>query len=155
MAPRKQKAPAQALPRFIPPMLAKPGTAFDSDEHLFEVKWDGTRTLAFIEHGGYRLLNRRQIAMTARYSEFAGLAKFPDGSVLDGETIVFRDGKPDFGLLQSREQARSPLKVKSLARTMPASYRRKDRCEADPSWRQGLAITPVPGSAPGLVSGCG
>lgn len=120
MAPRKQKAPAQ--PRFIPPMLAKPGTAFDSDEHLFEVKWDGTRTLAFIEGGTYRLLNRRQIDMTGRYPEFAGLAGFPDGTVLDGETIVFRDGRPDFGSLQSREQARSPLKIGSLARTMPATY---------------------------------
>jgi DNA ligase D-like protein (predicted ligase) len=103
-------------------MLAKPGTPFDSDEHIFEVKWDGTRTLAFIERGEYRLLNRRKIDMTGRYPEFAGLAGFPDGTVLDGETIVFRDGKPDFGLLQSREQARSGLKIRSLARTMSATY---------------------------------
>jgi DNA ligase D-like protein (predicted ligase) len=103
-------------------MLAKPGTPFDSDEHIFEVKWDGTRTLALIECGEYRLLNRRKIDMTAGYSEFAGLAAFPEGTVLDGETIVFRNGKPDFGLLQSREQARSSLKIRSLARTMPATY---------------------------------
>ena len=25
------------LPRFVPPMLAKPGVPFDSAEHLFEV----------------------------------------------------------------------------------------------------------------------
>ncbi len=30
------------LPRFVPPMLAKPGVPFDSPEHLFEIKWDGT-----------------------------------------------------------------------------------------------------------------
>jgi hypothetical protein len=29
-------------------MLAKPGTPFNSKDHLFEIKWDGTRTLAFI-----------------------------------------------------------------------------------------------------------
>lgn len=34
MAARKQKT-ARRPPRFIPPMLAKPGTSFDSDEHLF------------------------------------------------------------------------------------------------------------------------
>ena len=34
------------LPRFVPPMLAKPGAPFDSSEHLFEIKWDGTRVLA-------------------------------------------------------------------------------------------------------------
>ena len=40
MATRARKALAHRLPQFIPPMLAKPGVAFDSDEHLFEVKWD-------------------------------------------------------------------------------------------------------------------
>jgi bifunctional non-homologous end joining protein LigD len=42
------------LPQFIPPMLAKPGTPFDSKDHLFEIKWDGTRTLAFIDAASYR-----------------------------------------------------------------------------------------------------
>jgi len=103
-------------------MLAKPGQPFDSDQHLFEIKWDGTRALAFIENNRYRLVNRRQIDMTDRYPEFAGLAAFPAGTILDGETVVLREGKPDFGMLQSREQARSPLKIKSLARAMPATY---------------------------------
>jgi bifunctional non-homologous end joining protein LigD len=111
-----------ALPRFIPPMLAKPGTPFDSDEHLFEVKWDGTRTLAFVENKQCRLLNRRQIEMRERYPEFECLARFPAGTVVDGETVVLRDGKPDFTLLLSREQACSPLKIKSLARSLPATY---------------------------------
>jgi ATP-dependent DNA ligase len=42
--------------------------------------------------------------------------------VLDGETIVFQGGKPDFGALMSREQARTPLKVRSVARALPATY---------------------------------
>jgi len=40
-------------------LLAKPGSAFDSDDHLFEIKWDGIRTLAFVENKQCRLLNRR------------------------------------------------------------------------------------------------
>jgi len=28
---------------------------FDSREHLFEVRWDGLRALAFVEGGGYHL----------------------------------------------------------------------------------------------------
>ena len=38
-----------SLPPFVPPMLARPGAPFDSDTHLFEIKWDGTRMLAFVE----------------------------------------------------------------------------------------------------------
>lgn len=110
------------LPRFIPPMLASPGAAFDSPDYLFEVKWDGTRALAFIEATGYRLLNRRRIDMEDRYPEFAFLRDLPQGCVLDGEVVVLRGGKPDFSLLQSREQARSSLRIRSLARTVPATY---------------------------------
>jgi len=30
-------------------MLAKPGRPFDSDDFLFEIKWNGTRMLAYID----------------------------------------------------------------------------------------------------------
>jgi hypothetical protein len=34
--------PTQHLPEFISSMLAKPGAPFDSNGHLFPIKWDGT-----------------------------------------------------------------------------------------------------------------
>jgi ATP-dependent DNA ligase len=110
------------LPRFVPPMLAKRRAPFDSSEHLFEVKWDGTRVLAFIERRGYRLVNRHRADVTDRYPELGFLNDLPAGTVLDGEVVVLRRGKPDFGLLLSRNQARASLKIQSLARTFPATY---------------------------------
>ncbi len=56
---RKDRA---TLPIFVQPMLAKLGQPFDSPDYLFEIKWDGTRCLCFVDRslpGGYRLLNRR------------------------------------------------------------------------------------------------
>src|SRR5262245_46955733 len=110
------------LPAFIPAMKAKFGTEFDSEEHLFEIKWDGTRALCFVETGEYRLVNRRHIDMTERYPEFAFLGELPSGTVLDGEMVVLKDGKPDFSLLQSRDQSRTPLKTRTLSRALPATY---------------------------------
>jgi ATP-dependent DNA ligase len=110
------------LPRFVPPMLAKPGVPFDSSEHLFEIKWDGTRVLAFVDSQGYRLVNRHRADVTDRYPELWFLGHLPAGTVLDGEVVVLRQGKPDFGLLLSRNQARAPFKILSLARTLPAAY---------------------------------
>ena len=110
------------LPRFVSPMLAKPGDPFDSHEHLFEIKWDGTRVLAFIEGRGYRLVNRHRADVTDRYPELKFLNDLPAGVVFDGEVVVLRQGKPDFGLLLSRNQTRAPLKIQSLARTLPATY---------------------------------
>jgi ATP-dependent DNA ligase len=103
-------------------MVAQLGSPFDSDEYLFEIKWDGTRTLAFLDHHGYRLANRRRVDMTESYPEFAFLRQLRPGIILDGEMVVLRDGKPNFGLLQSREHTRSRLKVRMLARTLPATY---------------------------------
>ncbi len=114
--------PQKELPRFIAPMLAQPRAPFDADDYLFEIKWDGTRTMAFIEHESYRLVNRRKFDMTERYPDFAFLASLPAGTVLDGEMVVLKGGKPDFGMLQSREQARTPLRIRSLAQKTPATY---------------------------------
>lgn len=110
------------LPDFIPPMLALAGEPFDSDDYLFEIKWNGTRALAFIDEGGYRLVNRRRAAMNDRYPEFAFLAELPAGTVLDGEIVVLRHGKPDFDLLLSREQSRMPLRIRALAHSLPATF---------------------------------
>ena len=100
-------------------MLAQPGTPFDSDRHLFEVKWDGTRALAFIDRDGYRLLNRRRAEIASRYPELECLRGLRPGTVLDGEVVVLRDGKPDFGLLMSREQTRTEIRIRASARATP------------------------------------
>lgn len=111
-----------ALPKFIEPMLARPGQEFDSPDYSFEIKWDGTRALVFIDGAGYRLLNRRAADLTPRYPEFAFLKDFPAGTVLDGEVVVLREGKPDFSLLMTREHARTQTKIRNHARFLPATY---------------------------------
>jgi bifunctional non-homologous end joining protein LigD len=110
------------LPRFVQPMLAKQGVPFDSPEHLFEIKWEGTRVLAFVDSNGYRLVNRHRVDVTDRFPELRFLDNLPAGIVLDGEVVVLRQGKPHFGLLLSRNQARASFKIQSLARTFPVTY---------------------------------
>ena len=112
----------QPLPAFVPPMLAQPGSPFDSDQHLFEIKWDGTRMLAFVDDAGYRLSNRHRGDRTEQYPEFAFLAQASTGTILDGEMVVLHDGQPDFRRLLSRDQARRPLTIRLLARSLPATY---------------------------------
>jgi ATP-dependent DNA ligase len=103
-------------------MLAKPGVSFDSPKHLFEVKWDGTRVLAFIDQCDFRLINRHRVDVTDRYPELGFWGALPPGTVLDGEVVVLQNGKPSFGLLLSRNQTRAPFKIQSLARTLPVTY---------------------------------
>jgi ATP-dependent DNA ligase len=117
-----RKALAMQLPHFVAPMLAKPGRPFDSADYLFEIKWDGTRMLAAIDRDGYRLVNRHGRERTEQYPEFGFLRQLPAGMILDGEMIVLSGGKPAFGKLLTREQTQDPLKIRMLARSLPAVY---------------------------------
>ncbi len=110
------------LPLFLRPMLAQPGRPFDSDQHLFEIKWDGIRALTFIEQAGYRLVSRHGLELGALFPELAVLGDLPPGTLLDGELVVLRSGRPDLSLVQSRQQLRSGHKIRFRARTTPATY---------------------------------
>jgi bifunctional non-homologous end joining protein LigD len=59
----------------IKPMLAKSSTPFDSQKHVFELKWDGSRCIAFVDRKNVRLQNRRLLDITYRYPEFWNLNK--------------------------------------------------------------------------------
>ena len=82
---------------------------------------------AFILKGrSFRTVKPKDVAhQIYRLKKIAGLAIAifaAPGIILDGEIVVLRQGKPDFRLLLSRNQTRAPLKIRSLARTFPATY---------------------------------
>ena len=110
------------LPDFVPPMLARIGTPFDSDDHLFEIKWDGIRALTFVEPGGRRMRTRNNHEIAARYPELEGLDRIAPGALIDGEIVVLEDGLPDFQKVLKREQVRDPRRARALAAESPALY---------------------------------
>ena len=92
-------------------MLARLGRQpFDSPNHIFELKWDGMRTLAFVEGGRIRLQSRNLHDVTSNFPEMSGLPRAvrPDQTVLDGELVCFdSDGRPSFARLKRRLQTRA------------------------------------------------
>jgi ATP-dependent DNA ligase len=111
-----------ALPETIDPMLAKLGEPFDSPDFLYEIKWDGTRAICYRDEAGFRLKNRRQRPQKERYPELECLRDLPAGTVIDGEIVIFNEGKPSFEGMLRREQAAGPRKVAAAMRGWPASY---------------------------------
>jgi len=111
------------LPPTINPMLAvKAEAPFDSKEHLFEIKWDGIRCLAYVEAGSVRLQSRHSTEMTFQFPELSGLARLPSGTLLDGELVVFRDGKPSLTCIQRRALLLNSSRIDYLSRIAPASF---------------------------------
>jgi ATP-dependent DNA ligase len=78
--------------------------------------------LALRDQAGYRLVNRHRRVRTGQYPELSCLSQLPAGTILDGEMLVLRAGQPDLGLVLSRDQTCQPLKIRLLARSLPATY---------------------------------
>jgi bifunctional non-homologous end joining protein LigD len=111
------------LPLTINPMLAaKAEVPFDSEQHLFEIKWDGIRCLAFIEAGRVRLQSRQLTEITLQFPELSDLGWLPSGTVLDGELVVFQDDKPSLAAIQHRALLQNSARIQYLSQSMPASY---------------------------------
>ncbi|HDH91369.1 MAG TPA: DNA ligase [Candidatus Aenigmarchaeota archaeon] len=110
----------------IKPMLAFPSGVFNSNEWLFEEKFDGTRCIAYVdkEKKSVKMLNRRMIFFEKRYPEFQDLWKHVNAKkvILDGEIVVLKNGKPDFYLLEEREHVEETLRVEILSELNPATY---------------------------------
>ncbi len=123
--------------RRIKPMLAVRGEPFSSDEYIYEIKWDGTRCLAFVdvENRRLRLQNRRLMDITYRYPELDLFDFLTQNAVIDGEIVVIKDGKPSFSLLQKREHVDSRRKIEILSKILPAVYMAFDVLyTADDGW---------------------
>jgi len=107
-APQAKSAkplPRQRLPDFVPLSLA---TLFDrapsGPNWLHEIKFDGYRMEARLDHGKVRLLTRKEQDWTHRFRPVASaVAALPaSNALLDGEIVVEDDnGISNFSLLQT------------------------------------------------------
>jgi bifunctional non-homologous end joining protein LigD len=88
----------------VAPMKAMLGTLpADEGAWAYEIKWDGYRTLAFIDDGRLRLQSSNLLDVTAKWPELEELAEgvHATRAILDGELVVLDDhGRPRFELIQ-------------------------------------------------------
>ncbi len=115
----------QPYPFFLAHALPQPAelplTEFDAKlgapgDWLVEWKYDGIRAQVVKRAGQVWVWSRGEELVTERFPEIVALAQgLPDGTVLDGEIVVWKDGRPAaFNLLQQRI-ARTLLTKRVLA----------------------------------------
>ena len=102
---RQSKSGSARLPAFVPPSLA---TLYDhapsGKNWLHEIKLDGYRIEARLDHGKVQLLTRKQLDWTHRFLPIAqAIEALPaDTALIDGELVVEDDkGRSNFSLLQT------------------------------------------------------
>lgn len=122
------------LPDLIIPMEPRPWPEpFDSPRHLFQVKWDGVRMLAFVAAGAVRLQNRRLRDRTAQYPDLQALAAAVGDheAVVDGEVVAFDGHRPSFAVTLRRDLAASGDRAVWLARRHPVTFMAFDLLHLD------------------------
>ena len=85
-----------SLPQFQPIALGRKTEPFSHPDWLFEVKWDGFRSLAYVHDGECRLLSRKgnQFKSFPALNEAIAAELGARSAILDGE-IVCKVGKPN------------------------------------------------------------
>jgi bifunctional non-homologous end joining protein LigD len=98
-----------ALPDFVPPSLATlRSTAPSGEGWVHEIKFDGYRIQARLDHGEVRLLTRKGLDWTQKFPNIAAaVAKLPARTaLLDGEVVVEdENGISSFSALQAALKA--------------------------------------------------
>src|ERR671914_2299374 len=138
----------------VKPMLStlvdKP---FDSKDWVFEVKWDGVRSILLF-HKSKRILelqSRNSKSITHRYPELikalsfsmpssSSIIKCKESVVLDGEIVVLdkKKGIPSFQSHQKRMNVDSIKEIENLSNEIPATYYFFDILYLDGNNLQGL-----------------
>ncbi len=83
-------------------MEAKTSEKWPKGDFLYEPKWDGFRSLSW-STPDLRIDSRNERPLLRYFPELlSALEQLPDGTVVDGEIVVVRDGATDFDTLQQR-----------------------------------------------------
>ena len=96
---------------------------------LFEIKWDGVRTLGFMRRVGaaqeVRLYSRTLRSLNPQFPEIVeALANLDvESAVLDGEIIAPEDGgRPSFARLQQRLHLENEADIRQAVERVPVTY---------------------------------
>ncbi|PMV25901.1 MULTISPECIES: ATP-dependent DNA ligase [unclassified Pseudomonas] len=98
----------QPYPFFLAHGLAQPVEQFDAllgapTDWQVEWKWDGIRAQLVKRDGRLWIWSRGEELVTERFPELHSLVSgLPDGTVIDGEIVVWKDAVQPFALLQQR-----------------------------------------------------
>ena len=134
----------------VAPMLARPVPQIPDGPFSFEPKWDGFRSIIFLDRGEVEIGSRNERPMTRYFPELAEAlqANLPPRCVVDGEIVIPDPSgrRLDFeALLQRIHPAAS--RVALLAEQTPAHFVAFDLLALDDTDLCARAVQPAPGRA--------
>jgi len=108
------------MKQYYKPMLAQVAVKpFSSKDWLFEIKWDGIRAISYVD-AELSIRSRYDKELKYNFPELNELVALAKNTVLDGEIVIIREGRPDFQTLLERSRSTPPRDIQHLANKYPA-----------------------------------
>ena len=86
-----------------PMLLHEIDKPFNSEDYLYEIKFDGIRALILISNSKIIIKSRRGIILNDVYKELLSIKSISkDTCIFDGEIVILHEGKPAFSKLQEQ-----------------------------------------------------
>lgn len=108
-----------------PMLIGASSQAFNDENYIFEVKWDGERCIAYLDPHLQitELRNKRNLKMIPKVPELSLLHKqVNQRCILDGELITIVNGRPDFSTIQRRSLMTNKLRIDMESKNHPATF---------------------------------
>ena len=107
----------------LKPMLFYEGKLFNSEEYIYEIKFDGHRTIIYLDHNYINIRSRNNKDVTSLYPELNEVKKLVKRKcILDGELIVLENGKPNFFKMQKRSLMTNTIRIKQESINNPVIF---------------------------------
>lgn len=108
---------------FGPMLLEEVDKPFDSDDYLFEIKFDGFRALIFASPQEVKIQSRNKHNITFLYPELQSIKKLVKNNVIfDGEIICTENGYPSFAKLQQRSHLKKQTSINLARDNSPVTF---------------------------------
>lgn len=105
-----------------PMLISEMQDPFDSEDYIYEIKWDGIRCVSYLDNNYTDMRNKRNKLMIPIFPELEDLYKqVKVKCILDHELLVLKNGVPDFYEIQKRALMTNPFKIKLSSEKYPAS----------------------------------
>lgn len=111
--------------KILSPMLLKEvDKPFKDNNYIFELKYDGIRTLLYVSPKTFKLITRNGNDLANIYPELKSVQNIVGKHkvIFDGEIVAFKNGKPSFSELQHRNHLKNISKIKLMINEIPVCF---------------------------------
>ena len=106
-----------------PMLLHEVRKAFNDSDYIFELKFDGFRTILFASTKEVIIHNRKGQDITYLYPELQRIKKIvTKNTIFDGEIVMLENGVPSFQKLQTRVHLKDKEKILYQSKNNPILF---------------------------------